>query len=244
MKRFYFLLALLALVVLAYVFKPYIRTVIAPVTNKFTNSKTIADRLGQFGEAARARWKPYFSNAQTVYPPANVKLVAVKLEHVLEVYAGDKSGSNHWIRSYPILAASGDPGPKLREGDGQVPEGIYPIESLNPNSLFHVALRVGYPNDFDRLQASKEGRTNLGGDIMIHGNSVSIGCLAMGNEAAEDLFVLAADTGLKNVTVIITPVDFRKGKSVPQFVKLPEWGGSIYSQIKSHLEGLPLQVEK
>src|ERR1700733_2450934 len=196
MKRLYFLLGLLAMVVLALVFKPYIRALISPVANRFTHSKTIAERLGQFGGSARERWKPYFSNAHTVYPPASVKLVAVKTDHVLQIYASDKSGSNHWIRTYPILAASGYPGPKLREGDGQVPEGVYPVESLNPNSLFHVALRVGYPNEFDRLQAAKEGRTNLGGDIMIHGNSVSVGCLAMGDEAAEDLFVLTVDTGL------------------------------------------------
>ena len=244
MKRLYFLLVLLALVVLAWVFKPYIRTAISPVTSRFTNRKTVAERFGQFGEAARARWKPYFSNAEVVYPPANVKLVAVKTEHILQIYAADKSGRNHWIRSCPILAASGDPGPKLREGDGQVPEGIYPIESLNPNSLFHVALRVGYPNEFDRSQAAKEGRTNLGGDIMIHGNSVSVGCLAMGDEAAEDLFVLAADTGLPKVVVIITPVDFRKGKSVPQFVKLPEWTSTLYSQIKTQLADLPLEESK
>lgn len=244
MKRLYFLLVLLALVVLAWVFKPYIRTIISPVTNRFTHGKTVAERLGQFGEAGRARWKPYFSNAQTVYPPASVKLVAVKTEHILQVYAGDKSGRNHWIRSYPILAASGYPGPKLREGDGQVPEGVYPIESLNPNSLFHVALRVGYPNEFDRSQAAKEGRTNLGGDIMIHGNSVSVGCLAMGDDAAEDLFVLAADTGLQNVTVIITPVDFRKGKSIPKLDKLPEWTSTLYSQIKTQLADLPLEESK
>jgi hypothetical protein len=239
MKRLCFLFGLLALVVLAYVFKPYIWAAISPVAMKFTKSKTVAERLDQFGETARGRWKPYFNNAQTVYPPASVKLVAVKAEHALQVYVADKSGWYHWIRSYPILAASGYPGPKLSEGDGQVPEGIYPIESLNPNSRFHVALRVGYPNSFDRSQAEKEGRTNLGGDIMIHGNSVSVGCLAMGDEASEDLFVLAADAGLPNIMVIITPVDFRKGKTVPTQVKLPEWTGVLYSQIKTQLAELP-----
>ena len=38
---------------------------------------------------------------------------------------------------------------------------------------------------------------------MIHGNAVSIGCLAMGDSAAEDLFVLAALTGIKNIDVIL-----------------------------------------
>jgi hypothetical protein len=240
MKRIYILFCLLGLAALAYVFKPYVWAAISPMAMKFTRAKTVAERLNQFGEATRVRWKPYFDRAQTAYPPVSVKLVALKTERVLQVYAVDKSGRNHWIRSYPILAASGIPGPKLQEGDGQVPEGIYPIESLNPNSRFHVALRVGYPNAFDRSQAKKDGRTELGGDIMIHGSSVSIGCLAMGDETAEDLFVLAADTGLPNVTVIIAPVDFRQGKSVPKFIKLPDWTGELYAQVKTELAGLPL----
>jgi murein L,D-transpeptidase YafK len=239
MKRIYLFVFLLALVVLAYVFRPYVWAAISPVAMKFTKAKTVAERLTQFGDAARARWKPYFNKAQTAYPPAGVKLVALKTEQVLQVYAVEKSGRSHWIHAYPILAASGVPGPKLQEGDGQVPEGIYPIESLNPNSRFHVALRVGYPNAFDRSQAERDGRTKLGGDIMIHGSSVSVGCLAMGDVAAEDLFVLAADTGLPNVTLIIAPVDFRAGKMVPKVVNLPDWSSILYSQIKVQLAKLP-----
>ena len=239
MKRLCILLGLSALVALAYVFRPYVWAAISPVTMKFAKAKTVAGRLNQFGETARGRWKPYFDKAQIAYPPVGVKLVALKTEKALQIYAVDKSGRSHWIRSYPILAASGIAGPKLQEGDGQVPEGVYPIESLNPNSRFHVALRVGYPNAFDRSQAEKDGRTQLGGDIMIHGSSVSVGCLAMGDETAEDLFVLAADTGLPNITLIIAPVDFRKGQSVPKPVKLPDWTGILYSQIKLQLNELP-----
>ena len=244
MKRLSLLLILLTLVILAYVFRPYVWAAVSPVAMKFAKAKTVAQRLSQFGETARRRWKPYFDRAQTAYPPAGIKLVALKTDGILQVYAVDKLARNHWIRSCPILAASGMPGPKLREGDEQVPEGVYPIESLNPNSRFHVALRVGYPNAFDRAQAVKDGRTKLGGDIMIHGSSVSVGCLAMGDEVAEDLFVLAADTGLTNVSVIIAPVDFRKGKSVPQQVKLPDWADALYSQIKAELATLPPEASK
>jgi hypothetical protein len=244
MKRVYLVVFLLALVLLAYVFRPYVWAAISPLAMRFTKAKTVAERLNQFGETARGRWKPCFDRAQTPYPPAGVKLVAFKTEQLLEVYAVDRSGRSHWICSYPILAASGVPGPKLQEGDGQVPEGIYPVESLNPNSRFHVALRVGYPNAFDRSQAEKDGRTKLGGDIMIHGSSVSVGCLAMGDEAAEDLFVLAADTGLPKVTVIIAPVDFRAGKTVPKSVQLPDWSSILYSQIKVQLARLPPAPEK
>lgn len=244
MKRLYILFGLLALVLLAYCFKPYLWAAISPLAMKFTKSKTVAERLDQFGGSARERWRPFFDKAQVPYPPSEVKLVGLKSEQVLQVYAADKTGSNRWIRTYPILAASPYPGPKLREGDGQVPEGVYSVESLNPNSRFHVALRIGYPNTFDRAQAVKEGRTQLGGDIMIHGSSVSVGCLAMGDEPAEDLFVLAADVGLTNMTVIISPVDFRLGKQVPKQAKLPEWTGELYAQIRAQLSPLPSETTK
>jgi hypothetical protein len=61
------------------------------------------------------------------------------------------------LKTYPILAGSGTLGPKLVEGDGQVPEGLYRVESLNPNSSFHLALRVNYPNEFDRAKGKLDG---------------------------------------------------------------------------------------
>lgn len=131
-------------------------------------------------------------------------------------------------------------GPKLRYGDFQVPEGFYRIESLNPNSAFHLSLRVNYPNRFDRAQAQSEGRTGLGGNIMIHGSNVSIGCLAMGDEAAEDLFVLASQTGRENIRLILSPVDFRQG-DVPADEKRPAWVSALYREIKTALSPLPLR---
>ncbi len=239
MKRLYILLALLALVMAAATFKSSIRRVIAPVAGEFMNQQTVDQRLQQYGSAARARMRPHFVEANVSYPPRRVVLVGLKAEHELQLYAAAGEDSARFIRSYSILAASGMPGPKLRERDLQVPEGIYPIELLNPNSLYHLSLRLGYPNAFDRAQAEQEGRTNLGGDIMIHGGAASIGCLAVGDEAAEDLFVLAADAGLENMTVILAPVDFRAGKNVPKVAKLPSWTDSLYQEIKTRLAELP-----
>ena len=105
-------------------------------------------------------------------------------------------------------------------------------------------MRIGYPNVFDREQAAKEGRTKLGGDIMIHGKAKSIGCLAMGDEAAEELFVLAADTKIENMTAIIAPMDFRAGKQLPQNAKLPPWTESLYPEIKRRLAEFPLPKDK
>jgi len=138
------------------------------------------------------------------------------------------------MATIPILGASGTEGPKLREGDGQVPEGVYAIESLNPNSRHHLALRVGYPNAFDRTMAEQDGRANLGGDIMIHGGSLSIGCLAIGDEAIERLFLLAADTGPEAVRLVIAPCDLRTGPSRSEGPQ-PTWLPELHARLASEL---------
>ena len=205
---------------------------------------TVAERLEQYGQAARERLRPPFEKAQVAYPPSELVFVGLKEEKSLEIYARGGTNSLRFIRAYPILAASGVAGPKLREGDRQVPEGIYPIEWLNPNSSYHLSMRIGYPNAFDRAQAAKENRAKLGGDIMIHGDAKSVGCLAMGDEASEDFFVLAADTGIMNITVILSPVDFRLGKAVPENAKLTEWTPALYEEIKARLAKLPAKESK
>ena len=202
--------------------------------------KTLPERLQQYAPAARARLKPHFAQAGVAYPPQRLTLVGLKAERALQIYAADSAGAWKFIRAYPILGASGSAGPKLREGDRQVPEGIYPIELLNPNSRHEISMQIGYPNAFDREQAEREGRTNLGGDIMIHGGHTSIGCLAVGDEASAELFVLTADTGLSNATVILSPVDFRTESNVAETNPLPTWTTNLYLQIKSRLAELPL----
>lgn len=144
--------------------------------------------------------------AGLAYPPARVAIVVLKQERMLYLL-GQSAGSDSWrrIAEYPVLAASGTLGPKLREGDKQVPEGVYRIESLNPNSRFHLSLRVNYPSDKDRRIAREENRTNLGGDIMIHGGAASIGCVAIGDPAIEEVFVLAADVGIDAVEIVLAP---------------------------------------
>jgi murein L,D-transpeptidase YafK len=126
-------------------------------------------------------------------------------------------------------------GPKLQEGDNQVPEGLYRIESLNPNSAFHLALRTNYPNAFDREKARHDGRIYPGSDIMIHGSTASIGCLAMGNPAAEELFVLTAGTGIENIDVILSPVDFRVRDLPADMPPLPSWASGLYAEIRKRL---------
>jgi hypothetical protein len=212
-------------------------TIVDAVARKVSGrSYSVADRLDQYGDGARAALAEHFSRAGVAYPPRALTLVGLKKEKRLELYAGGSADKQDYILAFPILAASGRAGPKLREGDLQVPEGLYKIESFNPNSQFHLSLRVNYPNAFDRDKARTEGRNNLGGDIMIHGSSVSIGCLAIGDSAIEQLFVLAADTQLKNIDVLIAPLDFRRTDlSKEDSRDLPGWTLDLYTKIKERL---------
>ena len=90
-----------------------------------------------------------------------------------------------------------DYGQELRQGDGQIPEGIYRIEHLNPMSSFYLSMKVGYPNDFDRARAKEDGRTDLGGDIFIHGSCVTIGCVPLQNGPIEEVYLAAVDARTK-----------------------------------------------
>lgn len=193
-------------------------------------SRTIADVLSQYGHAAEARLHPWFAQAKVSYPPQRVALLGFKAEKVLELWAWQNE-TWVWIRDYPILAASGVAGPKLREGDLQVPEGIYQINLLNPNSKFHLSMQINYPNAFDRRHATLEHRTQLGGEIFIHGKAASIGCLAIGDPAIEELFSLVATVGMKKVNVIIAPqrdmTDISPAAS--------SWINELYQQIRQEL---------
>ena len=198
--------------------------------------------LDRYATKARKNLKPYFVKAKIQYPPKELVLVGIKDESTLELYARSHKDSRWtYIRAYPIKKQSGVLGPKLKRWDGQVPEGIYRITFLNPNSLYHLSLRVGYPNKFDRKMGAADGRKQLGEDIMIHGDQVSIGCLAMGDDAIEEIFTLVADTGMQNTTVILTPVDFRRKtvSDIPNYSKLPNWIDQLYNQIRTKLKTLP-----
>ncbi|MFL6593873.1 MAG: murein L,D-transpeptidase family protein [Chthoniobacterales bacterium] len=201
--------------------------------------KSIEDRIVEFGSVAFARLAPQFEAAGVCYPPARLTFVALKDERVLEVYAANAQSDFRFICSYPMFAASGVLGPKLREGDRQVPEGVYCIRELNPNSSYHLSLWIDYPSSFDRSQALEDGRVDPGGEIMIHGGEASRGCVAVGDPAAEDLFVLTALTGIENVTVVLAPVDFRK-RSLDQMPEgAPQWLGGVYDKIKTELARYP-----
>ncbi len=166
--------------------------------------------------------KPHLS---TLTKGLHLTIVAFKSDRLMEVhYGGVKIGE------YPILAASGTIGPKLKEGDRQVPEGFYGVDVLNPNSSYHLSLRVTYPNQTDIERSRAKGISDYGGDIYIHGKSVSIGCLAIGDEAIEDVFFIAYLAGLGNISVIIAPSKSPIGAAHPDTARLYR---AIYEKIEA-----------
>lgn len=111
-----------------------------------------------------------------------------KREAELELWLRGGDGKFMLFRKYPVCKFSGDLGPKQREGDNQAPEGFYSVapRQLNPMSRYHLAFNLGYPNEYDRAH----GRS--GSALMVHGNCVSIGCYAMGDDRIEEIYALAA----------------------------------------------------
>lgn len=238
LKRLHILLLLLVVTASAMPFRARLFRPAAMAIQVSRGGRTTADRVNQFGGVVRARLAPNLKRAGVAYPPARVTLVGLKAERTMQVWVSGPDRSWKHLKDYPILGMSGTLGPKLRQGDLQVPEGLYRVESLNPNSRYHLALRVNYPNAEDRRHGREDGRAQLGSDIMIHGSNCSIGCLAMGDEAAEELFVLAADVGIGNVAIILSPVDFRTRALPVPMPPVPAWTAALYASIQAELAKL------
>ena len=165
----------------------------------------------------------------------SLTLIGLKEERRVEVWGHDKEGRREILRTFPFQGYSGTLGPKLREGDGQIPEGLYRVEYLNPNSSYHLSLKIDYPNAFDREKGRADGRERLGYDIFLHGKSVTVGCIPIGDEAIEELFTLVAQITPAKVEVIISPWDFRKRDDVPEVDEI-SWESELYGLVNTALQ--------
>lgn len=129
-----------------------------------------------------------------------------KHEETLEVWArSNRKDTFKLVDSYAICSSSGSLGPKRKEGDGQVPEGFYHVSIFQPASTFYLALGVSYPNKADLIKGNK---SCPGGDIMIHGNCVTIGCMPMTDDKIKEIYIMAVEAyndGEKNIPIHIFP---------------------------------------
>jgi murein L,D-transpeptidase YafK len=191
------------------------RSIWHPVIVRVAGEKSISDRMTEI-ESTDPDLKTLLVKS--------VHIVAVKDPGYLQVYINQKP----W-RKYSLTAQSGGIGPKKQSGDGQIPEGFYHIDSVNPNSSYHLSLRVSYPNQEDRKRSESLGIKDLGGDIYIHGKNASIGCLAIGDQAIEQLFYVVNKVTFSDVHVLISPVD------LTEIHMTNTENAELYSRIKSAL---------
>jgi hypothetical protein len=133
-----------------------------------------------------------FAKAHLDYP-GKLYLRAFKLEQELEVWGYSKKKKQYvLITTYPFTGFSGKLGPKREEGDDQIPEGFYHISFFNVNSDYFLSLKINYPNRSDLIHTTNPNEP--GGDIMIHGSRVTIGCIPIGDFEIGELFVMAIDS--------------------------------------------------
>lgn len=206
-----------------------------------SRAETVESRVRALEKTMAPLWRERLAKADANYPPDRVLLTFFKDERRLRLYVPQSDGRFVEVASWKVLAASGSPGPKLRQGDEQVPEGVYPIWSLNPNSRFHLSLHVGYPNERDRAQAARDKRTRLGGDIMIHGSMVSIGCIAIGDAAIEEVFYLAAIGNFRRWKLVSAATDLRRRHAetvTGPVVKKYPWMAAIYTDAEAELQSI------
>lgn len=175
--------------------------------NASVQQRTVA---GVVADLKKKRGREFLRAYPDLGEVTEILLIAIKDKRRLEVWTRNAPRGAYRLRKrYRFTGFSGHLGPKRKSGDRQIPEGIYDLAGLNPNSRHHLSIRVGYPNAIDLEFASREGRTELGGDIFIHGGNTTIGCIPIGDRNTEELFFILAERPEARQRILIMPVDFR-----------------------------------
>ncbi len=135
-------------------------------------------------------------------------IVVEKARHTLTLYSW-----GHPVRTYLVALGTNPVGDKIRQGDGRTPEGLFHIDARNPESKYHKALHISYP-DAAHIRAAAARGVSAGGDIMIHGlppRYASVGaahrdydwtegCIALTDQEIDELWHEVPDG---------TPIDIR-----------------------------------
>src|SRR6476661_8591664 len=142
-----------------------------------------------------------FERQQLSWPPEAMYVRSFKYDRQLEVWVKGKLNEPYKLfKTYKVCMQSGTMGPKRMEGDYQVPEGFYYINEFNPNSNYHMALGLNYPNASDRILSDQQ---RPGNNIYIHGNCVSTGCIAIMDGPIEELYIIASNVKAQGVQEFI-----------------------------------------
>ncbi|WP_165313587.1 L,D-transpeptidase family protein [Vibrio ziniensis] len=107
------------------------------------------------------------------------------------------------FKEYRIALGKNPKGHKQQEGDQRTPEGRYYLDGISPNTQFHRAMSISYPNLRDKLHAQALG-VDPGSDIKVHGLKEDYsgapqfiqsfdwtnGCIALTNEEMDEFISL------------------------------------------------------
>lgn len=150
--------------------------------------------------------KQYFSDKKLSFDTFQVFLRAFKKEQLLEVWIRENGKRQFMLlHTYEFCTTSGVLGPKRKEGDLQIPEGVYYINHFNPLSNFYLSLGLNYPNASDKILSHA---TKPGGSIYIHGNCVTIGCIPITDDKIKELYLIAVEArnnGQEKIPVHVFP---------------------------------------
>ena len=155
-----------------------------------------------------------FAQAGLQWPVKQLYIRSFKYDGQMEIWVRNSNDAPFKLfKTYKVCAMAGSIGPKRLEGDYQVPEGFYYINEFNPKSNYHLSLGINYPNPSDHVLSDS---IKPGGEIYIHGNCVTIGCIPLQNDQIEELYVLAAmakTQGQDFIPVHIFPIRYSNRKS-------------------------------
>jgi murein L,D-transpeptidase YafK len=180
----------------------------------FIKEQITYPRVEQAFRSKEDSLKKQFEKAKLSFPPKQIFLRSFKYDSELEVWVRNSvSDSFRLFKTYKVCALSGSLGPKRMEGDFQVPEGFYQINTFNPKSIYHLSLGINYPNASDELLSDS---IKPGGDIYLHGGCVTVGCIPIKDNQIEEVYLLASfakENGQDFIPIHIFPVRYNVTKS-------------------------------
>ena len=189
----------------------------APVyaQNSVVNSQKVYAKIGNVFNNLEDSIKKQFEEKNLAWPPQSLYIRSFKYDRLLEVWVkGNNNNPYTLFKTYKVCMQSGTTGPKRIQGDNQIPEGFYYINEFNPNSKFHLALGLNYPNASDRILSDS---LHPGGAIYIHGKCVSTGCIAISDLPIEEVYIMASrakTNGQDFIPVHVFPVKYDVEKSL------------------------------
>jgi murein L,D-transpeptidase YafK len=205
-----------------------IHSISQPPQKDFIAQQKSNRRVSDAFKAKEDSLKKQFAEKGIEWPAKYMYIRSFKYDGQLEVWVKNERKEPYKLfKTYKVCALAGTLGPKRIEGDYQVPEGFYYINEFRPNSNYHLALGVNYPNASDRVLSDS---LSPGSAIYVHGSCVTVGCIPITNDQIEDLYIIAStvhNSGQEFIPIHVFPVSFKNKKSMEyldKFIKMrPEY---------------------